>query len=115
MRGNLWQDLRYAASVFAKHPAFAATAVLTLSLGIGATAAIFSVVYGVLLRPLPFQDVERLVSLKQFAPHGAGRNHGPGTYLTYRENQQAFEGIGAWDPAEVSVTGDGLPERLEAL
>jgi predicted permease len=112
---GLWQDLRHAARIFWKQPAFAATAVLTLALGIGATTAIFSVVYGVLLKPLPFPEAERLVSLKQYAPYGAGRNHGRATYLTYRENQQAFEEIGAWDPVAVSVTGAGDPERLEAL
>jgi len=84
---ELWQDVRYAARVFPKQPVFAAAAVLTLALGIGATSAIFSVVYGVLLKPLPFFEPERLVSLAQIAPHGAGANHGPGTYLTYRENR----------------------------
>ena len=112
---DLWQDVRYAARVFLKQPAFAAAAVLTLALGIGATTAIFSVVYGVLLKPLPFHEPERLVSLQQIAPHGAGGNHGPGTYLTYRENHQVFEGIGAWDPTEVSITGRGDPERVQGL
>ncbi|HET6316908.1 MAG TPA: ABC transporter permease, partial [Chloroflexota bacterium] len=112
---DLWQDVRYAARIFWKLPAFAATAVLTLALGIGATTAIFSVVYGVLLKPLPFHEADRLVSLRQHAPHGVGTVHGPATYLTYRENQQAFEGIGAWDPAEVSITGGGDPERVQAL
>jgi putative ABC transport system permease protein len=112
---DLWQDVRQAARVFSKQPAFAAAAVLTLALGIGATTAIFSVVYGVLLKPLPFHEPERLVSLQQIAPHGAGANHGPGTYLTYRENYQVFEGIGAWDPTEVSITGGGDPERVQGL
>jgi len=112
---DFWQDVRYGARVFRKQPAFAATAVLTLALGIGATTAIFSVVYGVLLKPLPFQEPERLVTLQQIAPHGAGTNHGPATYLTYRENQQVFEGIGAWDPTEVSITGVGNPERVQGL
>ena len=103
------------ARVFSKQPAFAAATVLTLALGIGATTAIFSVVYGVLLKPLPFHDPERLVSLTQIAPHGAGTNHGPGTYLTYRENHQVFEDIGAWDPTEVSITGGGDPERVQGL
>ena len=112
---DFWQDLRYAARVFAKQPAFAVAAVLTLALGIGATSAIFSVVYGVLLKPLPFHEPDRLVSLQQFAPHGAGTNHGPGTYLTYRENQQVFEATGAWDPTQVSITGGGDPERVQGL
>jgi len=126
---DVWQDLRYAVRVFSKQPGFAATAVLTLALGIGATTAIFSVVYGVLLKPLPFAEPDRLVSLAQIAPHGAGTNHGPATYLTYRENQNAFEAIGAWDPTEVSITrhptaqsprggdpaGGGDPERLQGL
>ena len=112
---DLWQDVRYATRIFWKQPAFAATAVLMLALGIGATTAIFSVVHGVLLKPLPFHEPDRLVSLSQHAPHGAGTNHGPATYLTYRENQQAFEAIGAWDPTEVSITGGGDPERVQAL
>lgn len=112
---DLWLDLRYATRVFFKQPAFAATAVLTLALGIGASAAIFSVVHGVLLKPLPFDDPAGLVSLKQVAPHGAGANHGPATYLTYRENQRVFENIGAWDGTEVSITGGGDPERVPGL
>ena len=115
MSRDLWQDARYAARIFWKQPSFAVTAVLTLALGIGATAAIFSVVYGVLLKPLPFLEPERLVSLQQIAPHGAGVNHGRATFLTFRENQQVFEGVGAWDPAEASITGGAAPERVEGL
>ena len=114
---DVWQDLRYATRTFRKQPAFAATAVLTLALGIGATTAIFSVVYGVLLKPLPFHDPERLV---EPAPSRArsepgAMNQGPATYFTYRDNQQTFEAIGAWDANEVSVTGRGDPEQVEAL
>jgi predicted permease len=116
MVSDLWQDVRYAVRIFCKLPAFAATAVLMLALGIGATTAIFSVVHGVLLKPLPFHEPDTLVSLSHHAPHGVGTVHGPATYLTYRENQQAFEAIGAWDPTEVSITaGGGNPERVEAL
>src|SRR6185295_18719267 len=63
MLTNLSLDLRDAIRTFLKQPAFAATAVLTLALGIGATTAIFSVVYGVLLKPLPFSEPERLEGL----------------------------------------------------
>jgi predicted permease len=112
---DLWQDVRYAARIFWKQPVFAATAAWTLALGIGATTAIFSVVYGVLLKPLPFDEPDGLVTLRHVAPHGAGTNHGPATYFTYRANQRAFDAIGAWDPTEVSITGAGDPERVEAL
>jgi putative ABC transport system permease protein len=114
---DLWQDLRYATRTFRKHTGFAATAVLTLALGIGATTAIFSVVYGVLLKPLPFHDPERLVSLLHRGP-GANletMNQGPATYLTYRDNQRTFEAVGGWDANQVSVTGRGDPEQVEAL
>ena len=112
---GLWHDLRFATRTLTRQPGFAATAVLTLALGIGATTAIFSVVYGVLLKPLPFEDAGSLVSVRQHAPHGAGTNQGPATYLTYLENQQAFEGIGIWDTTNVSITGAGDPERVQAL
>jgi predicted permease len=114
---GLWQDVRYAARVFSKQPGFAAAAVLTLALGIGATTSIFSVVYGVLLKPLPFHESERLVSVLHRAPgiNVPVVNHGPATYFTYRDNHRAFEGIGAWESNEVSITGRGDPEHVEAL
>ena len=110
-------DLRYGLRQFWKQPAFAAAAVLTLALGIGATTAVFSVVYGVLLKPLPFPEPERLVGVYHRAPamNLPVVNHGPGTYLTYRDQQRAFEGIGAWESDEVSITGRGEPEQVEAL
>ncbi|MGH9629627.1 MAG: permease prefix domain 1-containing protein, partial [Bryobacteraceae bacterium] len=60
---DFWMDLRHAVMVLRRSPGFAATAALTLGLGIAATTAIFSVVYGVLLKPLPFHEPDRLVSL----------------------------------------------------
>ncbi|MGH9158855.1 MAG: ABC transporter permease, partial [Vicinamibacteraceae bacterium] len=114
---DLWQDLRHAARMCAKRPGFAAASVLTLALGIGATTAIFSVVYGVLLKPLPFQEPERLAGLYHRGP-GVSlpvMNQGPATYFIYRDNQRAFEDIGAWDGQEVSITGLGEPERVDVL
>src|SRR5262245_36055998 len=101
---DLRQDLRYAARAFAKQPGFAATAVLILALGIGATTAIFSLVYGVLLKPLPFPEPQALVTLREQSPAYGNINQGPATYFTYRENQHSFEEIGAWDDTLVSIT-----------
>jgi predicted permease len=98
-------------------PAFALIAVLTLGLGIGANAAIFSVVNGVLLKPLPFHEPERLVGVWHSAPGMNIQllNQSPATYLTYRDEGRVFEDIGMWDNTSVSVTGTGEPERIEAL
>lgn len=111
---DFWMDLRHAIMVLRRSPGFAATAALTLGLGIGATTAISSVVYGVLLKPLPFHEPDRLVSLLHIMPDG-GRNHGPATYFTYRDNQRVFEDLGAWDRDQVTVTGRGDPEQINVL
>jgi putative ABC transport system permease protein len=114
---GLLPDLRYAARMLRKQPGFAAVAILTLALGSGATTAIFSVVYGVLLKPLPFRDPERLVAVWHRAP---GLNmplleQGAATYFTYRESGRVFEDIALWRSEEVSITGLGEPERAPAL
>jgi predicted permease len=114
---GFWQDLRCAARMLRKQPGFAALATLTLALGIGANTAIFSVVYGVLLKPLPFHEPERLVGVWHSAP---GLNiplleQGAATYFTYRDSARVFEDIGLWDTEDVSITGRGEPERVQAL
>jgi predicted permease len=96
---------------------FTSIAVATLAVGIGANTAIFSVVNGVLLKPLPFEDPERLVGVWHKAP-GIGfeqLTQSPATYFTYREESQTFEDIGMWDNTQVSVTGLEEPEQVHAL
>ena len=111
------QRLRRVVRRLLRAPLFTSVAVLTLALGIGANTAIFSVVRGVLLKPLPFQDPDRLVGVWHSAP-GLGfetLNQAPSTYFLYRESGVAFEDIGLWDNSSVSVTGAGEPERVQAL
>jgi predicted permease len=114
---GLSHDLRYAARTLWKQPGFAAVAAFTLALGIGANTAIFSVVYGVLLKPLPHPEPERLVAVWHRAP---GLNiplleQGAATYFTYRESGRVFEDIALWNSGDVSITGAGEPERAPAL
>jgi putative ABC transport system permease protein len=114
---ELLADLRFAARMCSKHTGFAAATVLTLALGIGASTAVFSVVYGVLLKPLPFPEAERLVSVLHRAPavNLDEVNQGPATWFTYLDNQRSFDAIGAWESDEVSITGRGDPEQVEVL
>ena len=98
-------------------PLFTSVAVLTLGLGIGANTAIFSVIRGVLLKPLPFDQPDQLVGMWHSAP-GIGiplLNQAPSFYLTYRDEGKVFEDVGMWDGDSVTVTGTGEPERVQAL
>jgi predicted permease len=113
----LSQDLRDAARTLRTQPGFSAVAVLTLALGIGATTAIFSVVYGVLLKPLPFDEPGRLVAVYHRAP-GFNTDRLPqsaATYFTYRDHARVFEDIGLWRAEQVSITLGGMPEPEQAL
>jgi predicted permease len=101
----------------ARTPLFSAVAIVTLAVGIGANAAIFSVVNAVLLKPLPYAEPERLVGVWHTAP-GIDiplLNQGPTNYFVYRDESQTFEDIALWDNASVSVTGTGEPERVQAM
>jgi len=98
-------------------PLFTSVAVATLALGIGANTAIFSVVRGVPLKPLPFEDADRLVAVWHTAQglNISVVNMSPAFYFTYREEGRTFEDIGGWHETSVSVTGVGEPERVQAL
>jgi predicted permease len=108
--------LRSTARGLAKSPGFTVLAVLTLAVGIGANAAIFSVVNAVLIRPLPYSEPERLVGIWHTAP-GLGMDqfeHSDATYLLYRENNRALEDFGIYWEGSVTLTGGDQPERVGA-
>ncbi len=117
MRIDLLSDVRYAVRMLWKQPRFSAVAVVTLALGIGASTAMFSVVYGVLLKPLTFDEPERLVAVYHVAP-GFNTEKLPqsaATYFTYRDQSRAFEDIGLWRAETVSIARNSIPESEQAL
>src|SRR5574341_2378167 len=112
---TLIQDLRYGARMLMKQPGFTLIAVLTLALGIGANTAIFSVVNGVLLAPLPYQESDRLLSWWFSSPPGLPRYHlTQAHFALYRDQAQSFESLAAYAKTSFSLTDVGEPERLEA-
>ena len=113
---NAWQDLKYGVRLMGRAPGFAVAAILTVALGIGATTAMFSVVYGVLLRPLPYGDPDRLVNIWSTAPsRGLPRAYvGMANVYDYKARNHVFEDIGAVRAiANFNLIGQGgEPERL---
>lgn len=109
---TLWQDARFAARQLRKDPGFAAVAVLTLALGIGATTTIFSVVHSVLLEPLPYPRPDRLVMLWNLYG-GKPAHNSPPDYFDRVQQSQTLEHVAAFRFASFNLTGEGEPERLE--
>ena len=109
------QDLRYGARMLLKKPGFTLIAVITLALGIGANTAIFSVVYAVLLRPLPFKDPERLVWVWGTSPMISQSNHSPVEFLAYQAQQTSFTEMAAYRNMPFTVTGAGEPEYVQGV
>jgi putative ABC transport system permease protein len=113
--GSVWKDLRFATRTLWKSPGFSAIALLALVLGIGANTAIFSVVNAVLLRPMPFEDPGRLVSVRESSPQGEKDNvANPQNVSDWRKRNHSFEKIAAYIPFELtmSLTGGGSPEEV---
>ncbi len=113
---SILQDLRYSVRMLLKHPAYTLIAVVTLSLGIGANAAIFSVVNDVLLRALPFQEPDRIVTMwENNTPEGIARDDvSPANFLDLRERQTSFSEIAFASPNSLDYGGSGEPEVIRA-
>ena len=112
---NLWKDVRFAIRVLWRSPGFSAVALLALVLGIGANTAIFSVVNAVLLRPMPFVDPGRLVSIRESSPQGEKYNvANPQNVADWQKRNHSFEQISAYFPYDLtmSLTGGDTPEEV---
>src|SRR6202050_2282932 len=108
---RLMQDIRFAFRLLAKSPGFTTIAILTLALGIGANTAIFSVVNGVLLRPLPFRDPSRLVLIAEKSSFPIVSTSYE-NFSDWRDQSHSFESMEATRAGSITLTGAGEPERL---
>lgn len=106
------QDVRWASRMLRRHPAFAVAALLTLGIGIGAATAVFTVVEGVLLRPLPYPEPERLYRLSQDGVEGAYWFSVP-NFQDVERGLSSFESVAAWSPEGANAVVDGVPERID--
>lgn len=110
---SLWQDLRFGARMLLKRPGFTAVAVLILALGIGANSAIFSVINGVILRPLDYADPDRLVVVWEKIKQTDQLELAPDDYFDYRDSAQFIEHLAASDRRNYNLTGGDDPVRIE--
>src|SRR3954449_1813708 len=109
---TLVHDLRYAVRLLRAKPGFAAVAILTLALGVGAATAIFSVVHAVLLSPLPFRDADRLVNVHIASRDGATFPLPDTDFIAWRAQNRTADVVAVFENDAVTLTGDGAPERL---
>ncbi len=116
------RNVRFSLRTLRRNPGFAAAAILTLAIGIGANTAVFSVVNGVLLKPLPYPEAGRLISVQHTAPGAPGLMSASGDlrlsasmFFTYADHNRSFEAIGGWTAAAATVTGRGEPEEVRTI
>jgi predicted permease len=107
------QDLKYGIRMLAKSPGFAVVAILTLALGIGANTALFSVVNGVLLNPLPFPQPDQLYAVYGMASASGETSVSYLNFLDWQKRNQSFSGLGAYLDQDYMLTGTGQPERIQ--
>jgi len=116
---SIWNDVRHSFRVLGREPGFAAAAILTVALGVGANTAIFSIVNGVLLRPLPYSAPERLVAVREVLPAMAKMyptlpvcvHH----FVEWRARTRSFERLSVMDPTTTTLTAGAEAEQLDAM
>ncbi len=111
---GLLGDVRYACRLFRRQAAFTLLVVTTMAVGIGATTTLFSVTYGVLMKPLPWRDAERLVLLSETRGGRAPRfnSFSNAAYLAWRDGMSTVDDLAAWSTRSATLSGDGEPERI---
>jgi predicted permease len=119
---DLLADVRYGLRGLRKNLGFTVVALLTIAIGIGANAAVFSVVDAVMLRPLRYPDSQQLVALRQAAPGAGGLTTfvdglrlSASMYFTYSEQNRSFQAMGVWAPGTANITGVGEPEQVNTI
>src|SRR5215469_5597374 len=110
---TLLQDIRYGARMLLKNPGFTAIAIVTLALGIGANTALFSVVNGVLMSPLPFPEPDRLITLFSQSPQSPRWSISYPNFLDWQRENRSFSALAAFRQDDFNLTGLGEPERLK--
>jgi putative ABC transport system permease protein len=108
---SVFSDCRYGVRQLRKNPGFTAVAILTLALGIGATTAIFSVVYGVLLRPLPYPDPNRIMAVFEVTSKGRPSRLADPNFDDFRDQNHSFKAIAKYNSNIVSISGSSQPTR----
>ena len=109
---SFWEDVRYGLRVLSKNPGFTAIAILTLALGIGANTALFSVVNGVLLNPLPFPNPDELVAVYTKSPTFQESSISYPNFLDWQKDSHSFASLSAFRSDDFNMTGAGDPERV---
>jgi MacB-like periplasmic core domain len=114
---SLWADTKYSLRRLSHAPLFTAVALITLAVAVGANTVIFSVVNGVLLKPLSYRNPDRLISVDHSSQQMGFKKMGisPSLYFVYREQNTTLADIGAYDDDELDVTGAGAPEHVRVL
>ena len=113
---TLWQDIRYGIRILSKSPAFTVVAIITLALGIGANTAIFSVVNGVVLRPLSYPEPEKLMMVFLSSPQHKTGGLGNADYYAVKDRNHSFEHFAAISYSDgFSLTGSQIPERIQGV